>query len=119
MKLATFPFRPRMAPRMVAWNRTEFFRNRCLVHRFPKELLNMVKAVLFLFSNQSEGHTVSLRAGSSPNTVNIVFAFMRNVKINHHIDGIYINTPRQNISSHEYGYAPTGKLGEYILPVGL
>lgn len=75
----------------------------CLGHGLAQQLFDATKLVLLFFADKGDGHTVGLGTCGPADAMDIVFAIIGDVVIDHHLDIVDIDTPGKNIGSNEYG----------------
>src|ERR1700683_4101428 len=63
---------------------SKFIRKGCFIDGMAKQVLDGLEFVLFLFADESDRGTVSLGACGTADAVNIIFAVVRDVVVDHH-----------------------------------
>ena len=91
----------------------EFFGHFAFVDCLFEELFDLVEFVLFFFTYKGVGHSIGFCTGGTSDPVYIILAITGDVKIDHKIDGVDIDTTAQDIGGYEQGNPSAGKGTEY------
>jgi len=108
-----FSLKPFLIPKFIisiisVWNMrfifrrfTQFLRNRNFINLFFQEFFYKAKSSLFLIIYKSNSNSIIISSGCTPNSMNIIFTIMRNIKVNHQANVININSSGYNICSNK------------------
>ena len=93
--LIEFPFLGFGKRLAYCWRRAKLFRDRHLGYRMTEQLFYLIKFILLLLANECAGGTLRSSARRTAYAVNVIFAVMRYIVIDHQVYIFNINAAAQ------------------------